>query len=667
MYLSVVIRDSFSNYGLVDDNMQGINQLQRSALRRALQQIFMDGTLSVYSKLGNSISDEEKFNISWKSMLCLVGIRTSIDIDNLTKEETIRLMKQKEIIPSSRKKSHQHHNLVKGCIMKLNKASMKHGIESVSSFMLLKALKKERVGYFSNPWNHVLPEDIGSCYEVMMECKIQESGGVFNLIQRKDRRNSGIHHTPYDLAGHMCELAITKSNYSKSGASEFLAVDIAHGAGAFTLQMARKISQLKNIDIQRVLTENILGFDIDKEVLEVASFCFHIEAKFPKKPLSYNLFTLNSLEGDKSRKSIRDKITKIVDIDSAKIVVIGNPPYVEIKLEDYQDYDFKTLKCRNLSAFFLEQALGILPKQSVISQVVPISLIHSKRMISIRELMVNMSKSLYVESFDCVPGYMFDQGKIGSNSNTSITQRISVITIVVGEEFNNFSSSRFLRWRGDERNSLFKSISSVRLNKKLYSSDCWPCIGSEEEKNILNKIMKTPKRVKHLISKDHQHRLYIPDSTRYFISAVHQDLERGQKVICLPDRQSSDLVQILLNSDFFYWFWRITDGGFSVSLNTISSLPLPPDGIIEIKKSEITKIARKLRSKRVMDSCRVVKSNKGNKINYKFDKDKHLMEEIDNLVHELYEIDEKYSFHAHKSNSIQGFEEKLSTGLRGRP
>ena len=644
--------------------MGGINQLQRSALRRALQQIFIEGTLAVYSKLSDNISSEEKFNISWKSILCLVGLRTSIDIDHLAMEEIITLMKQKEIIPSTRKQSHQHHRLVKGCITKLNKTSMKLGVESVSSLMLFKALKKERIEHFNNPWDHVLPEDIGSCYEVIMECKIEGSKGDYNLVQRKDRRNSGIHHTPFDLTEHMCELAIAKCNYAKSETSEFLAVDIAHGAGAFTLQMARKISQLKNIDIHTVLTEYILGFDIDSEVLEVASFCFHIEAKFPMNPLSYNLFKLNSLEGHKSRKSIRNKISKMVDTETSKIVVIGNPPYVEVKLYDFQEHDFDTLKCRNLSAYFLEQALGILPKHGVISQVVPISLIHSKRMISVRELMTNKSKSIHVESFDCVPGYMFDQGKIGSNSNTSITQRISVITIVVGEELNHFSSSRFLRWRGEERNSLFQSISDVKLGKELYSSDCWPCIGSKEEKNILNKIMKNPRKVKDLISKNHQHRLYIPDSTRYFISAVHQDLQRGQKEICLPDRKSSDLVQILLNSDLFYWFWRITDGGFSVSLNTISSLPLPPQSVIETKQSEITKIARRLRSKKVMNSCRVVKSNKGDKINYKFDKDKQLMADIDNLVHELYGIDKKYSFHAHKSNSIQGFEVRQSTGLR---
>ena len=647
--------------------MRGISQLQRSALRRALQQIFIDGTLEVYSKFNSKINDKEKFSISWRSMLCLVGLRTSVCVDNLSQEEVIQLLKDKEIIPSSRKLSHQHHGLLKDSITKLNETSMINGVKAVSSSILLKALKKERVDPFENPWSHVLPEDIGSCYEVIMECQIEGSVKNYKLVHRQDRRNSGIHHTPFDLTNHMCGLALTKSNYSKINDSEFLAVDIAHGAGAFTLQIARKISKIGQIDIKDVLTEYVLGFDIDGEVLEVASFCFHIEAKFPKKPLIYNLYKLNSLGGAKSRKTIHDKISKMVNVNSAKIVAIGNPPYVEVKLEEYQENGFKTLKCRNLSAYFLEQALEILPKNSVISQVVPISLIHSKRMNSVRELMVKQSKSIHVESFDCVPGYMFDQGKIGSNSNTSITQRISVITIVVGEGLNHFSSSRFLRWRGNERNTLFKSIKNVRLGKELYSSDCWPCIGSKEEKNIMSEIMKNSKKVNDLITKkhlNHPYRLYIPDSTRYFISAVHEDLNRGQKMICFSDKKSSDLVQILLNSDFFYWYWRITDGGFSVSLNTISSFPLPPERNVAEKELEISKIAKKLRSKKIMDSCRVVKSNKGDKINYKFDKDKWLMAEIDNLVHELYGLDEKYAFHAHKSNSIQGFEATLSTGLR---
>ena len=240
------------------------------------------------------------------------------------------------VISSSRKQSHQHHGLVKGSITKLGKIPMKHGVNAISSSKLLKALKKERVEHFEEPWSHVLPEDIGSCYEIIMEIEIVSSKENCKLVQRKDRRKSGIHHTPFDLTEHMCELAISESNYSDVDDSEFLTIDIAHGAGAFTLQMARKISKLVNIDIKKSLTEYVLGFDIDNEVLAVASFCFHIEANFPVSPLYYNLYKLDTLDGVKSQKSIRNKISKMVDINSAKIVVIGNPPYVEVKLEEYK-------------------------------------------------------------------------------------------------------------------------------------------------------------------------------------------------------------------------------------------------------------------------------------------------------------------------------------------
>ena len=80
MYFSIDIRDSFSNYDPLDNNMRVINQLQRSALRRALQQIFIDGTLVIYSKLGTSISEEEKFNIYPIPAADLLNIIPSTDL-----------------------------------------------------------------------------------------------------------------------------------------------------------------------------------------------------------------------------------------------------------------------------------------------------------------------------------------------------------------------------------------------------------------------------------------------------------------------------------------------------------------------------------------------------------------------------------------------------------
>jgi hypothetical protein len=38
-----------------------------------------------------------------------------------------------------------------------------------------------------------------------------------------------------------------------------------------------------------------------------------------------------------------------------------------------------------------------------------------------------------------------------------------------------------------------------------------------------------------------------------------------------------NLIYPLLNSSFLYWWWRVNDGGMTLSSATLKSLPLPPD------------------------------------------------------------------------------------------
>ena len=200
--------------------------------------------------------------------------------------------------------------------------------------------------------------------------------------------------------------------------------------------------------------------------------------------------------------------------------------------------------------------MKIIPSGSLISQVVPLSLIHSKRMNSLRNYLINGSQSIRIQSYDCVPGYMFDQGKIGSNSNKSITQRIAIIQLTTGDNLRTFVTSKYMRWRGDERNKLFSSVPSIRLNKKLYANGLWPSIGTKEEKEILNQVYSSRRNFSNIIESKSRYKLFIPNSTRYFISAVCEDLARGQQIINFVDQKSIDLAQIIINSNFFYWYWR---------------------------------------------------------------------------------------------------------------
>ena len=630
--------------------MGGLQQTQRSALRRSLQQMFVEGTLEIANHFTPNIESEVAFKRSWKTMLCLIALQSKRNLDSIDSGEILSLMKEKRIVPLSRKHTHKHHSLTRGSVKCISKKALMLGLKKISLNRFEALLAKERVESIKNPWQCVLPEDIGSCYEIMMEFNLKRINGVLVLHHRKDRRKSGIVHTPHDLASHMCEMSLKKSELLGKNFDTILAIDMAHGAGAFTLEMARRISKASKMKIEDVFSKCILGFDVDSEVLNVASFCFHIESNFPKEYKTHNLFQLDSLNGNKSVKNIKRRISDFNG--SQKIIVIGNPPYVEIKLED-QDYkNFDTRKSRNLSAYFLEQAMKIMPFDSLITQVVPLSLIHSKRMNSLRTYLINGSRSIRIQSYDCVPGYMFDQGKIGSNSNKSITQRIAIIQLTTGDNLRTFVTSKYMRWRGDERNKLFSSVPSIRLNKKLYANGLWPSIGTKEEKEILNQVYSSRRNFSTIIESESKHKLFIPNSTRYFISAVCDDLARGQQIINFVDQKSIDLAQIIINSNFFYWYWRITDGGFSVSLNTIFELKLPTITKINENQTQISRLARKLRSKKIMDQCRVVKSNKGDKLNYKFDKNPNLMSQLDDLIHILYDFPERYQFNVHKSNSL---------------
>ena len=61
-----------------------------------------------------------------------------------------------------------------------------------------------------NPWDFIVTEDIGSCYEIVKELFAVESDGCINLKQIEDRRKNGIHHTPFDVTEHMSNLALQK-------------------------------------------------------------------------------------------------------------------------------------------------------------------------------------------------------------------------------------------------------------------------------------------------------------------------------------------------------------------------------------------------------------------------------------------------------------------------
>ena len=100
------------------------------------------------------------------------------------------------------------------------------------------------------------------------------------------------------------------------------------------------------------------------------------------------------------------------------------------------------------------------------------------------------------------------------------------------------------------------------------------------------KLIASPKRTKYP--------LYIPSAPRYFIPALKKPAKRSsQKVLYFPSEEKRDFAYMAINSSLLYWWWRVRDGGMTLSLETLMSLPLPEFKINEkivsaLEKSEKT-------------------------------------------------------------------------------
>ena len=634
-----------------------IKQLKRSALRRALQSSFFESILAMLEHAPKRGKLETRYEVTWKWALTLCALMQQ-GVSESGKLGTIRKKAVEMGIHPGEGPSHSHHALFQSRgIKSLSDRVIAKGIQKLSNqFLLEKIDKKHRQG-IEQPWQHIVPEDIGSCLEIVKEIVAIEGENGIELVYSDGRRKSGVHHTPFDVTRHMADLSIEKIQISDNSIPEDLVIcDLSVGAGAFLLQFARIIANMTQTNVGQILEKHVIGFDIDPSVLQICSLCFHLERGCPNVVSSYHLHRIDSIGQLNSREKIKKRIAEMMPSSKGNpTITTGNPPYVRVKSKDYSHLGFQSNKCGNLSAYFLEQAIEVTEIGKVVCQIVPQSILQSEKMSSIRKILHTRCSKIDIEAYGCVPGYMFDQGKIGSNSSTSITQRVAIITAITGEgKTPSLTSTRFIRWGSKERDILFENLEKTLIPKQIHSNSELPMLCDETAKEVLLQIMKTNRNMAGILGSNNRLKLFVPKAVRYFCTAARNDMDRSQIKLIFSDIASRNMAQVLLNSSFFYWHWRIFGNGFQVSNRDLHRLPVPSEEVQKHHQKAINSMANRLHRKR--NVLAISTSNKGMITNIKYDKDPRLMRDLDNLVRTLFHLQHCYPFNAAKENSLQGYQ-----------
>lgn len=407
---------------------------------------------------------------------------------------------------------------------------------------------------------------------------------------RDKRKQEGQYFTPDDVAQVMAKKAAT---FPKNK----VWIDPCSGVGNLSYWLVKHQD-----DPEDFIKNNLILIDRDKLALFIARFILATHFQKKEKKL-YNKIKMNFVVADFL---LSDNLPK-------HDYAILNPPYVVVE----PDNRFETGEARDLYAYFLEKVIKT--SEGFVS-ITPQTFTNGQKFNSLRRLLVSSFNAICVYCFDNVPDNIFRGIKFGSkNTNTANSTRACIIVARQNGAKQTFRITPLLRWRVKDRQKLLDSVDNF-LTEVTPGVDIFPKL----QKDLLplyEMIKSQHKMLAHLVSRRQtQYKLTVPSTPRYFISALKRSVERSSfKTLYFYSEKERNLAYLLLNSSYMYWWWRVNDGGMTISEKTLLTLPVIENITID------NKLLSKIEHSEMTN--RVVKRNAG-KDNENVKHDLELIKEI---------------------------------------
>ncbi len=386
---------------------------------------------------------------------------------------------------------------------------------------------------------------------------------------RDKRKEEGQYFTPDDVAQVMAKKA---SSFPKNK----IWIDPCCGVGNLSFWLIKYQENQEDF-----LKNNIYLIDRDPLALFIARFILAVYFQKEDSRLFENI---------QSRFVVTDFLRS--DAIPKHDYAILNPPYVMVE----PDVQFETASARDLYAYFLER---VIKTSTGFVSITPQTFTNGQKFNSLRKLLLNNFNAIDVYCFDNVPDNIFRGIKFGSkNTNTVNSTRAGIIVAKQGGNKQMFRITPLLRWRARERQKFLDSVDDflVQIEPR---EDMFPKV----QKDLLplyEFAMTQRKTLVHFLSpRPTQYKLIVPSTPRYFISALKRSVDRSSfKTLYFYSEREMNVAYLLLNSSYMYWWWRVNDGGMTISEKTLLTLPVIKD--ISVSKYLLTKIELSEKTNRVV-------------------------------------------------------------------
>jgi len=386
---------------------------------------------------------------------------------------------------------------------------------------------------------------------------------------------------------------------------------------------------------------NLFDNEQDNDLLEMENFIFDLENQIKElEEQEQFLKENNAFDWAKEFPKCCDGNGHFEGFD----VVIGNPPYgvdLDKKSIRYFKENFESSKTiskkqkgsTDTYVLFIEKAFNLLNNTGFIHFIVPISFTSGDSMQAIHNFLFASCETIKISSYSVRPQPIFESAVVDCSIveiHKTNTECKHLYSTKMHRKSKNSNFSELLK------NIKFIDVSDFKANGRI------PKIGLEIENRILKKLFSIENKIRNELIENSEDKIYYRAAGgRYFkVFTNYPTNSTAEKSLNL-NKDYKNLFGAILSSNLFFWYYQIFSDNHNLKLYDISGFPFPKDKFstksikeIEIIFDEYLKDIEKNAVIHTNSNYKNIDSFK----EYKIGKSKHLIDKIDDLIRNAYNL-----------------------------
>jgi len=252
-------------------------------------------------------------------------------------------------------------------------------------------------------------------------------------------------------------------------------------------------------------------------------------------------------------------------------VVIGNPPYLEMREVSYSLINYASIDSKAIHAICIERSCNLLSDSGTISMIVPLSLTSTQRMQNIQRI-IERKRSAWFSNFAWRPAKLFDT-----------VNRALTIFVAVPNNKSISNTTKYIKWTSSDRDGLFERITYTEVEQSRRAF--WiPKLSNNVEIGILQKLFSSGSTVANYITRSSHHVYYRTDgglywkiftdfAPKFIINGQNSRSSRETSFTTQEAKFATALVGIL-SSNLFWWYYTIASNLRHLNPIDIHSFPI---------------------------------------------------------------------------------------------